>query len=388
MKLEWNKRFTQGTVVALSFMAITAGTVVDHKVNAHTPEVTVTAMRTAGIVSALNAMEGSALSAANVETANVTVVARGTEVSEAQHPEWENRLMAQVEESLNVRSEANTDSDIVGKMYQGDVAEVIGTVDGWYQITSGNVTGYVSADYCVTGDDAYELASQVCGVYATATEGGIRIRSEANADSSILSALAQGESIEVDTQADEMEGWVAVQYAGMTGYVSSAYVEVAMDMGTAITIEEEQAILEAIRAQEAAEAAAAQAAAQAKAVQVTQNAAIAASYDDVTLLAALIQCEAGNECYEGKLAVGAVVVNRVRSGGYPGSVYGVIYQSSQFTPAASGSVAAVAAAGPSSSCIQAAQEALSGVDNTGGCMSFRPVSSGRSGVVIGNQVFF
>lgn len=64
-----------------------------------------------------------------------------------------------------------------------------------------------------------------------------------------------------------------------------------------------------------------------------QNSAVAASVDDVTLLAALIQCEAGNECYEGQLAVGAVVMNRVRSGRYAGSIYGVIYQAGQFPPA-------------------------------------------------------
>ena len=115
-----------------------------------------------------------------------------------------------------------------------------------------------------------------------------------------------------------------------------------------------------------------------------QNQAVAASYDDTTLLAALIQCEAGNESYEGQVAVGAVVCNRVRSGGYPS----VVYQSGQFTPAASGSVASVAASGPKASCMQAAQAALAGTDNTGGALSFRPVSSGRGGVVIGNHVFF
>ena len=62
---------------------------------------------------------------------------------------------------------------------------------------------------------------------------------------------------------------------------------------------------------------------------------------DVTLLAALIQCEAGNESYEGKLAVGAVVMNRVRSGSYPSTVSGVINAPSQFPPATNGKVAGV-----------------------------------------------
>lgn len=119
-----------------------------------------------------------------------------------------------------------------------------------------------------------------------------------------------------------------------------------------------------------------------------QNAAVEATVDDVTLLAAIIQCEAGNEVYEGQLAVGAVVMNRVRSGGYPGTVHDVIYQKSQFPPAGAGSVANVTAKGPKQSCLQAAQEALNGTDNTGGATCFRRASSGHAGVVIGNHVFY
>lgn len=289
--------------------------------------------------------------------------------------------MANVDEFLYVRATASTDSDIVGKMYKGDVAEVTATEGDWYQITSGNVNGYVLGEYCLTGDDAHALAESVCKTYAKAKEGGIRVRSEASAESAIYTVMAVGDSLEVDTQATPVDGWVSVSTKAGTGYVSSDYVDVSIDYGTAITIEEEQAAIAAAKAAEEA------AAAKARAVTV-QNQAVAASYDDTTLLAALIQCEAGNESYEGQVAVGAVVCNRVRSGGYPSSVYGVVYQSGQFTPAASGSVASVAASGPKASCMQAAQAALAGTDNTGGALSFRPVSSGRGGVVIGNHVFF
>ena len=106
------------------------------------------------------------------------------------------------------------------------------------------------------------------------------------------------------------------------------------------------------------------------------------------LLAAIIQCEAGNEVYEGQLAVGAVIMNRVRSGSYPSTIYDVIYAPSQFPPAGRGTVAKVVANGPKDSCIQAAQEALNGVDNTGGATKFKRASSGHAGVVIGNHVFY
>ena len=116
--------------------------------------------------------------------------------------------------------------------------------------------------------------------------------------------------------------------------------------------------------------------------------AVSCETSDVTLLAALIQCEAGRESYEGKLAVGAVVMNRVRSGSYPGSISSVINAPSQFPPATNGKVAAVIANGPSASCVEAAQAAIDGATNVGGATHFRAASSGQTGVVIGNHVFW
>ena len=378
MNYNWKKRVAQGTVVALAVTAMSTTTVLSQPKEATD---TVSGYRTAGIVQAVSTMEAGAYATANVVGSQLTVGAAANEQAQVAYPEWQDRLMANVDEFLYVRATASTDSDIVGKMYKGDVAEVTATEGGWYQITSGNVNGYVLGEYCLTGDDAHALAESVCKTYAKAKEGGIRVRSEASAESAIYTVMAVGDSLEVDTQATPVDGWVAVSTKAGTGYVSSDYVDVSIDYGTAITIEEEQAAIAAAKAAEEA------AAAKARAVTV-QNQAVAASYDDTTLLAALIQCEAGNEPYEGQVAVGAVVCNRVRSGGYPSSVYGVVYQSGQFTPAASGSVASVAASGPKASCMQAAQAALAGTDNTGGALSFRPVSSGRGGVVIGNHVFF
>ena len=110
--------------------------------------------------------------------------------------------------------------------------------------------------------------------------------------------------------------------------------------------------------------------------------------DTKMLLAALIQCEAGGEGYEGQLAVGAVVMNRVRSGAYPDSIHGVIYASGQFTPAMTGKLNSVYESGNiSSSCIQAAEDAIAGVSNVGDLTHFRR-NNGREGLVIGNHVFY
>jgi len=94
------------------------------------------------------------------------------------------------------------------------------------------------------------------------------------------------------------------------------------------------------------------------------------------------------ESYEGQLAVGAVVMNRVRSSAYPDTVHGVIYASGQFTPALNGKVNRVLESGKIyPSCIQAAEEALSGVSNVGDMTHFRR-NNGREGLVIGNHVFY
>lgn len=235
----------------------------------------------------------------------------------------------------------------------------------------------------MAGQEAYAYAQTVCDTVATVTTGGLRVRSEANPDASVIKAASEGDKLVVDTQTESPEGWVAVSLKNSTAFVSADYVTVSLNVASAVSMEEERAALEEKAAEEAAKKAA-----QTTTTMVTQNASVAANCDEVTLLAALIQCEAGSECYEGQLAVGAVVMNRLRSGAYPSSLYDVIYQSGQFTPAGNGKVASVISSGVSGSCLQAAQEALSGVDNTGGALSFRRASSGQAGVVIGNHVFF
>ncbi len=108
---------------------------------------------------------------------------------------------------------------------------------------------------------------------------------------------------------------------------------------------------------------------------------------DAYLLGAIIECEAGAESYEGKLAVGSVIMNRVKSSYFPNTVSGVIYQSGQFSPVASGRLAYRLQAGVSDGCMQAAQEVLNG-NITLSCLYFRVNNGIISGIVIGNHVFY
>lgn len=330
---------------------------------------------------------GNTENAGDTENTGNTEDTGNTEKTEnAEETEWQNRLMADVNEFLYVRASGDADAEIIGKLYKGDVADVVESGDTWTHVVSGDVDGYVNNDYCVSGEDALAYAQENVETEAQVNTNGLRVRNAASEDASVISAVSEGTTLTVDTDAETEDGWVAVKYKGQTAYVSADYVTTELALGEAVTIEEEKAAL-AKKAEEEAAAKAAQAA-QTTETSTVQNAAVSASYDDVTLLAALIQCEAGSECYEGQLAVGAVVMNRLRSGAYPSSISGVIYQSGQFPPAGQGMVAGIAANGPKGSCVQAAQQALSGADNTGGATCFSRASSGRAGVVIGNHVFY
>lgn len=113
------------------------------------------------------------------------------------------------------------------------------------------------------------------------------------------------------------------------------------------------------------------------------------SADDRYLLANLIYCEAGGEPYEGQVAVGAVVINRLLSSRYPDTLSGVVYQPWQFSPAASGRLAlALASNKATASCYQAADEAMSGFSNVGNCVYFRTPIEGLTGIQIGGHIFY
>ncbi len=110
---------------------------------------------------------------------------------------------------------------------------------------------------------------------------------------------------------------------------------------------------------------------------------------DRYLLANLIYCEAGGEPYEGQVAVGAVVMNRVLSSKFPDTVAGVIYQKKQFSPVASGRLAAALAVNKATpKCYKAADEAMAGVTNVGQCLFFRTPKPGLTGISIGGHIFY
>lgn len=336
------------------------------------------------VAQAADAIEAAEVES-SVEIVQQTNVEAPVQMVNQEVSPWASKLMPNVEDYLNVRTEASDDSELAGKIHKGAVADIVERGDVWTKISSGSVEGYVKNEFCVTGIQAENLANEQGTTYATAVSGGVRVRAQASSEDGIeiLDVMEEGGKLKVDKEAPQAEGWVAVKCNDKTGYVSQEFVNVELELGKAISVEEERAAIAAAEAEKAKKAQEEQKKAAAK----TQKEAVAASYDDVTLLGALIQCEAGSESYEGQLAVGAVVMNRYRAG-YAGSISGVIYQRGQFSPASSGKLASVLSRGVSGSCLQAAQEALNGVDNVNGAKNFKNAASGQAGIVIGNHVFF
>jgi len=303
---------------------------------------------------------------------------------------YDKLVMANVEEAVNVRSEASEKSNLIGKFYKECGGEILERQSGWTKLKTGDLTGWVKDDYLLFGDEAVSLAESCVEKTAISQTASLRVRKEKSTDSEILSLLAEGDRIEAISEEGD---WVKVEFSdGDTGYVSAEYVKIEDSLDVGETIESiNKKAEEEKKEKEAAEKASSEKKSDqtlTPATAATNNGAIAGDVNDTLLLAALIQAESGYEVYQGQVSVGTVVMNRLRTGKYGNSIYSVIYAKGQFGPAGSGKVAQIYAQGPKAVCIQAAQEAISGVSYIGTATHFRNIKSGYSGIVIGNHVFW
>lgn len=323
-----------------------------------------------GVAAVFNPGSGS-----SVDVVNATAKELNLDLTaEEEEPEESTLVMANVQNALNVRSDASEESDKVGMLYKDCGGTILERRDGWTKLQSGNIIGWASDEYLLFDEEALALAGSVGKMVATVNTETLRVRMEPTTDSGIWGLLPKGEVVEVLNQYDD--GWVCIDFEGEDGYVSTEFLVLDFVIDAGETMEEIDARIKAEKE------------AQMEAARHKNYGEYTTDADTTLLLAALIYCEAGCESYEGKLAVGAVVMNRVRSGAYPNSIHGVIYASGQFTPALNGKLNSVYASGSySAECVQAAQEALAGVSNVGDLTHFRR-NNGREGLVIGNHVFY
>lgn len=168
---------------------------------------------------------------------------------------FRNLVIAQVRNYVNVRSLPSEEGEILGKLYDDSVGTFISEENGWYQIKSGSVTGYVKAEYCVTGDDAVEIARQVGKRFATVETQTLFVRSEPSTEASRLGMVPEGDELLV---LDETDGWAQVDVEEGIGWVSKDYVSLHSEFVQAESKAEEEARLarEAEERRKAREAAA------------------------------------------------------------------------------------------------------------------------------------
>ncbi|MEG0354488.1 MAG: cell wall hydrolase [Lachnospiraceae bacterium] len=235
--------------------------------------------------------------------------------------QWYGKALANTDGEADVLAEATEGSSVVGKLYRNTLVSVEEKGTQWSRIASAAVNGYVKNEMLAFGKDAVERAKIVC------PEG----------------AVSNGKTVE------------------------------------------ELAAEEAMRREEAARQAAEAEKQEAAKAAVKTRPSVSASTDEQTLLAALIFCEAGNQPYEGQVAVGAVIMNRVRSGEFANTITGVIYEAGQFGPAITGKLDRVMANGSyTDASISAAADALAGANPIGSALYF---GNGNYGQLIGDHYF-
>ena len=283
-------------------------------------------------------------------------------------------VMANIKNSLNVREEPSGDSKRVGKLYAECGGVILERQDGWTKLKSGNVVGWCSDNYLLFGDDAETLAREVGEKVAVVLEDGLRIRGEAGSEGVTYGFVNKDDVLTVTDAYEDGDDWVSITFDETEAYVSSDYVvvEILVDSGETVEESKEREALEEAE----------------RLARVTDYGEFSASEWELTLLASIIYCEAGNQSYDGKVAVGAVVLNRLENKRFPDTIEEVIYQKNQFSPAGSGFLARILDEEKATeSCYEAAKAALSGESPIGDCLFFRRTGT-KEGQVIGDHVFY
>ena len=328
---------------------------------------------------------------------------------------------------LDIHAEANTASAVIGQVMEDGHVAILAKYNDWVQIQAGEIAGWVPAENLVeteisneeavaaneqviaerTGETASEdeffaeeevQQDETAALQAEASEAAqneieeVQAAEEAariEAEAQAKAAAEEAARIEAEAQAKAAAEEAARIEAEAQAQAAEEAAQLAAQAQAKAAAEEAARIAAEAQAKAAAEEAAriaAEAQQAALAAQAAQTAAISA--EELKLLANIIYCEAGSESYVGKVAVGNVIMNRVKSASQPNTITEVVYAKGQFSPVRNGSLQrALSSDKADAACYQAAIEALAGAQPVGGKLFFRR-NNGRSGQVIGHHVFY
>lgn len=133
---------------------------------------------------------------------------------------YKNLGIVEVSGYLNMRTTPSKDGEVIGKLLGGSACEVLGPAEGgWYQVSSGGLTGYISSEFVLTGDKAKEKALDLVDKMAVIKTAKLNVRSEPNQDAQVLEQVLKNERYQIKSDKD---GWIEIS----SGYISSDYVDV------------------------------------------------------------------------------------------------------------------------------------------------------------------
>ncbi len=176
---------------------------------------------------------------ASASEAELDVKGTEAEPEESQEPKticgYTNLGIANVENHLNIREGAGEEFELVGELPVDAGCEILSENGGWYQIQSGDVTGYAKAEYLLTGEAAAKRAEEVKTVVAKSATMTLNVRTEPSTESTIWTTMAEGEELHL---LEDLGDWLKVEVDGDECYVAKDYVELSDQLQKAMTMTE------------------------------------------------------------------------------------------------------------------------------------------------------
>lgn len=314
---------------------------------------------------------------------------------------YEDMFLVNVSDSLNVRAEANADSEIVGKLKAGQGGKVLYNDGQWSLIRSGNVLGYIKNEYVWFEEEAEANETEKGQLFAEVTATKLRVRAKATTESTTLGMVITGERLEIVKYGED---WTQVIFENATGFVATRYIDEVRAIGTGLTVAEQQERDEA-EAKRQAELAAEEArkaeeerkkleaAIEASGIaQIVKTSAISVTAEEAYLIACCVSAEVGSSSYECQLAVANIILNRYKAN-YGSTIRDVIYAKNAFSVTRNGSMDRYIKNGPKAMAVQATADALAGNNNMVGFYHFIYLPAADFDnyyeyIILGTEVFY
>ncbi len=278
--------------------------------------------------------------------------------------------ISSVTTNLNIRKGPGTNHEVIGKLPGGCYAIILSEENGWTKISTGSITeGYVSSDYLFSPEEVMSMCDRQKLVLAVSTADVLNVRSGPGTEYDAITQIQKGKSYPA-LLAQSLKDWIALELTnGSIGYVSREFVKFSYQMDTGLSLDE----IEEIARQKAIEDAMARA--RIYNVPETKRSPVTMTEDELYLFATVIYTEAGNQKYEGMLAVANVILNRMADGYWGPSLKDVLFAPGQFEGAQKEYIERAQRRGIPDDCYKAAREALGGRNNIGDFLFFRTISS-------------